>query len=130
VFATGHSFGGFFSNTLGCARGNMFRAIAPVAGGGPAGVCAGQVAAWVAHGDGDMVVPTVLGENSVGAWRMANGCSERSMPTEPDPCVAYTGCDDGYDVVWCLHTESGMGIGAHTWPTFGGTAIWNFFAGY
>src|SRR4051812_2917958 len=49
VFATGHSSGGFFTNTLGCQRGNVLRAIAPVSGGGPFGGarCAGEVAVWL-----------------------------------------------------------------------------------
>jgi poly(3-hydroxybutyrate) depolymerase len=128
VYASGHSYGGFFTNTLGCVRGERFRAIAPVAGGGPGQeVCEGQVASWVAHGTDDMVVPTVLGEMSAAAWAGYNGCSERSAPTAPDPCVAYSGCDEGYEVTWCLHSEEGFGIGTHTWPSFAGAAIWDFF---
>ena len=38
---------------LGCVRGDRFRAIAPVAGGGPVEGCVGQVAAWIVHGIDD-----------------------------------------------------------------------------
>ena len=45
VFSTGHSFGGYMSNSLGCYRGGRFDAIGPVAGGPPRfGPCDGQVA--------------------------------------------------------------------------------------
>lgn len=130
IYATGHSFGGFFSNTLGCVRGDILRAIAPVAGGGPGAACTGQVAAWIAHGEGDAVVPTLLGEGSRDYWADDNGCSDRTAMTEPDPCVAYSGCDEGLEVTWCLHAESGLGLGTHTWPMFAGAAIWAFFAAH
>lgn len=130
VFATGHSFGGYFSNTLGCALGDRFRAIAPVAGGGPFGSCTGQVAALVIHGLDDPTVPTSAGEMSRDHWLSQNGCSERTAPADPSECVAYQGCEAGFAVEWCLHEEEGQGIGTHTWPSFGGPAIWAFFAGY
>jgi poly(3-hydroxybutyrate) depolymerase len=43
LFAAGHSYGAYFSNTLGCARGKVLRAIAPVAGGGPFVTCDGGI---------------------------------------------------------------------------------------
>ena len=39
------SYGGIMSNTVGCALGDDFRAIAPMAGSGPRGNCVGKVAA-------------------------------------------------------------------------------------
>ena len=52
VFAAGHSFGGYMSNLVGCSRGDVVRAIAPVSGGMiTPGDCKGPVAAWLAHGD-------------------------------------------------------------------------------
>ena len=129
VFATGHSHGGFFSNALGCARGDVLRAIGPVAAGGPGAACEGQVAAWMAHNPDDNVVPIALGKIVRDQWLQANHCSEETMPVEPAPCVQYVGCDAGYEVVWCEHDET-LGIGPHTWPGFAGDAIWAFFAAY
>lgn len=126
VFSTGHSFGGFMSNALGCFRGGTVRAIAPVAGGGPFGVCTGQVAAWLAHGTLDEVVPYELGEGSRDHWTAANGCEPDFASTDPSPCVAYTGCDDGFPVHWCSHEIPDF-LG-HTWPAWAGKAIWSFFA--
>lgn len=91
VFSTGHSFGGYFSNTLGCARSNVLRAIAPVAGGGPYFGCGDGVAAWLTHGGGDPVIPFSEGEFSRDHWLEANGCGTDSVPTTPGPCLTYEG---------------------------------------
>ena len=127
VFSTGHSFGGYMSNQLGCFRGDVVRAIGPVAGGGPyGGACVGQVAAWLAHGNMDMVVPFTEGENSRDHWAAANGCDAVTEAVDPAPCTAFTGCDDGFPVTWCEHEIPDF-LG-HTWPSWAGPAIWKFFA--
>jgi len=127
VFSTGHSFGGYMSNQLGCFRGDVLRAIGLVAGGGPfGGGCVDQVAAWLAHGNMDMVVPFSQGEMSRDHWAMANGCDAASEPVDPAPCTAFTGCDDGQPVTWCEHDIPDF-LG-HTWPSWAGSAIWKFFA--
>lgn len=126
VFSTGHSFGGYMSNTLGCARGGIVRAIAPVAGGGPFSACSGQVAAWLAHGTGDTTVPFSQGEGARDHWLGANGCGMTTVPTEPAPCVTYDDCASGFPVHWCQHDEADLG--GHGWPAWAGPAIWEFFA--
>ena len=58
VFATGHSNGGAFTHTLGCQRGNVLRAIAPVAGNFyEYRNCTGQVAVMQIHGSNDEIIP-------------------------------------------------------------------------
>jgi poly(3-hydroxybutyrate) depolymerase len=126
VFATGHSSGGFFSNAVGCERGERFRAIAPVSGGGPfvfgGRTCEGEVAAWIAHGSMDDIVDPMLGRDSRDFWAEANGCDlASSSATPPDPCVAYTCENTEHPVVWC---EYG---GAHEWPRFAPQGISTFF---
>jgi poly(3-hydroxybutyrate) depolymerase len=127
IFATGHSSGGFFTNTLGCQRGDVLRAIAPVAGGGPGGgrnnACVGEVAVWLAHGENDPMVPFATGEQSRDRWLGFNGCdATASVPATPDGCVDYTGCDAGLPVRWCVHQNG------HSWPTFAPQGIWEFFS--
>jgi len=119
IFSTGHSFGGYISNALGCARGDVLRAIAPVAGGGPFGSpdCAGQVSAWLAHGTADTTVEISQGEGSRDLWLERNACQTATQPTDPAPCVAYDACE----VVWCVHE------GGHEWPDFAAEGIWSFF---
>ncbi len=127
IFSTGHSFGGYMSNQLGCHRGDVLRAIGLVAGGGPFGACKGQVATWLAHGNGDMVVPFSEGENSRDFWSAANHCEGPTEPIEPAPCVGFVGCDDEAPVTWCEHAEPALS--GHGWPAWAGPAIWGFFAG-
>ncbi len=123
IFSTGWSYGGMFSNRLGCQMGDVFRAIAPMSGSGPSrSGCVGQVAAWIAHGDQDSTVSLGSGEGSRDYWVSSNHCTTTTMPTEPSPCVAYQGCDAGLPVHWCVFP------GGHTQPSFGSSAIWNFFS--
>jgi len=126
IFSVGMSYGGIMSNTVGCALGDDFRAIAPIAGMGPSafgggGACTGQVAAWIAHGNMDNVVSFSSGEGSRDHWLEANHCDSTNMPSG-DNCVAYDGCDDGMPVVWCEFS------GGHTVPSFASEEIWAFFS--
>lgn len=124
LFAAGHSYGAYFSNTLGCARGNVLRAIAPVAGGGPYVTCdGGQVAAWLEASTDDPVVAYSNGTSSRDRWLAANHCGSTTHAVGPSTCVEYDGCDLGYPVRWC--SESTLG---HNWPSYAGSAIWSFFS--
>lgn len=126
IFATGHSSGGFFTNTLGCQRGDVLRAIAPVSAGGPfvfgGASCVGSVAVWLAHAENDEIVAFESGEDSRDRWLQANGCAEASEPTSPEPCEEYSGCDTGVPVRWCVYADG------HDWPEFGPAGIWEFFS--
>ena len=121
VFSTGHSFGGYMSNSLGCYRADVLSAIAPVAGGPVTwfGGCSGSVAALVVHGTGDSVVEFAQGQAAVNQWHSANSCSDASVPSASGSCVAYEGCER--DVHWCEHD------GGHEWPSFTAGAVWDFF---
>lgn len=125
IFSTGFSYGGIMSNTVGCQMGDVFRAIAPMAGSGPrsfgGGGCMGEVAAILFHGQSDGVVSFASGQGSRDHWVEANGCDDATMPSSPSQCVEYTGCNDGYPVVWCEYP------GGHTQPSIGADATWAFF---
>jgi poly(3-hydroxybutyrate) depolymerase len=80
IFATGHSFGGCMSNTVGCYRGEAFRAIAPVAGcsggGGRNTSCSGRIAALLIHSPKDT---STRYRGAIGActrYLRANSCDE------------------------------------------------------
>lgn len=126
VFATGHSSGGYFTNVLGCQRGDVLRAIAPVAAGGPIidglePTCRGPLPAWIAHGEDDETVPFSNGQGSLDYWLSRDGCdAESAASVEPEPCVAYD-CSDGLAVHWCPHA------GGHDWPDFAAAGVWGFF---
>lgn len=116
IFATGHSGGAAFVNRLGCARGDVLRAIAPVAGFGPSSggpyPCSsqtGKVAALILHGGADDVIGPSNGESSRDYWASENGCSGGLADVSIPSCQAtgdihqgYSGgCDAGYPVRWC-----------------------------
>jgi len=129
IFATGHSSGGYFTNTLACQRGDVLRAIGPVSGGGPfvfGTTCTGQVAAWITHGTADETVALTNGESSRDYWAEQNGCdvTQTTVPSPDYPCVEYTGCDAGFPVRWCEHP------GGHDWPTFVPQGLYDFFASF
>jgi polyhydroxybutyrate depolymerase len=133
VFATGYSNGGYFSNQLGCRRGDVLRGIAPHAGGGPFEgddgyddngnlKCKGKaVAAMVFHGERDEEVSIDEGHRSLSHWKWANGCEDNSSGTSPDPCVSFAGCKN--PVVFCGVPE----LGHDVWSE-GTRSTWSFFS--
>ena len=143
VFVTGHSMGAMATNALGCYRGDLIRAIAPVAGmppmsyGGGTVTCAGNVGAFIVHGNNDTTVDFTQGGIATrDFWIARNGCSTTTVPdsTTPSACVDYQGCQPDLPVIWCVHTLG------HNWPATtscdggicfnAGPAIWGFFASF
>lgn len=119
IFSMGFSGGGSFSGVLGCRRTDI-RAIAV---GGSVSYfdeadCVGTPAAWITIGTEELN----SGREAFRDWfRDRAGCAATSTATEPAPCVAYDGCDDGAPVHYCQHP------GGHVWPDFGTQASWDFF---
>ena len=136
IFATGYSMGAYFTNQLGCRRGNVLRAIAAHAGGGPFGsddeydengdlVCPQKaVPALISHGTSDMTVPLSEGKSSRDGWQKANTCASTTRPYAPSPCVALDGC--ARPVVYCEIP----GLGHEVWPAGGAAATWRFFSSF
>lgn len=124
IFSTGFSYGGMMSFALGCAMGDVFRAIAPMSGALYSGCEKGDhpVAMWGFHGDADNVVPLANGRSGRDVFIERNGCSQQTKPIDPSPCVSYEGCDEGYPVVWCEFS------GGHSPTNNSGEAIWKFFS--
>ena len=100
VFVMGFSYGGFMSNTLGCRRAGVVRAIAPLSGFAPGGACNGQtVAVWMATGTDDSLLPS--SRNARDLFAGIDRCTAATAPVAPAPCVAYQGCAGDAPVVWC-----------------------------
>lgn len=136
VFSTGFSFGGMMSFAVGCARGEIFRAIAPMAGNIAVSGCENgdlPVAVMGFHGDDDTVVNISGGRAGRDVFVERNGCSQDAEPLEPSwcselgqdrqpcSCVSYSGCDAGYPVIWCEFN------GPHTPAPNSAATIWDFF---
>jgi poly(3-hydroxybutyrate) depolymerase len=83
LFATGHSFGGCMTNAVGCFRGDVFRAIAPVAGCGPfargGSACVGQVATLLIHSPLDTQTRYSGAISACTRYLRANACTEMPM---------------------------------------------------
>jgi polyhydroxybutyrate depolymerase len=143
IFVTGHSMGGVATNALGCYRGDIIRAIAPVAGMPPRAYgsgtvnCAGNVGAFIVHGENDTTVDFTQGGIATrDFWIARNACSTTTVqdPTTPSACVDYQGCQPDLPVIWCVHTLG------HNWPSTtscdggvcfnAGPAIWGFFVSF
>jgi polyhydroxybutyrate depolymerase len=124
IFSTGFSYGGMMSNAVGCAMGDVFRAIAPMSGALFSGCPDGDspVAVWAAHGDADPVVDITAGERARDVFLERNNCQPETEPVEPGACVSYQGCDAGFPVVWCQFA------GGHQPAPGSAQAIWDFFS--
>jgi polyhydroxybutyrate depolymerase len=131
IFSTGFSYGGMMSDAIGCEMADVFRAIAPMAGGLPSAehdysgcnqVNSHPIAVWMSHGASDLVVPIADGENARDLFVARNQCQSQTTAVTPSPCVAYQGCAAGYPVHWCEFA------GGHAAPTFASAAIWDFFS--
>jgi polyhydroxybutyrate depolymerase len=124
IFSTGFSYGGMMSIAIGCELGDVFRAIAPMDGSMLSGcnlMKDDRVAFWGAHGQDDIDVSPDEGHAARDVFLERNHCQAQASATEPSPCVAYAGCDDGYPVQWCEFA------GDHTqWPG-APAALWRFF---
>jgi poly(3-hydroxybutyrate) depolymerase len=123
VFAVGHSAGAGFVHTLGCKRGNVLRAIAPVAGSLlDHKDCIGQVAVMQIQGKNDTAVPLSMVKPSRDYWIAINSCNKETTDEGIDPaCIAYGNCDPQFPVQYCEHN------GGHEWPDFASTTMWSFF---
>lgn len=136
VFSTGFSFGGMMSWALGCGRGDVVRAIAPMAGNTTVSGCLdgdSPVAVMGFHGDDDTVVTISGGRVGRDVFIERNHCGEGApsdstycegagQDRQPCECITYQGCDAGYPVTWCEFN------GPHTPAPNSAATIWNFFA--
>lgn len=130
IFSVGFSFGGMMSDAIGCAMGDVFRAIAPMAGAipneeHPYSECnqpnMHPVAVWMSHGTSDNVVPISDGKDALNLFLARAQCSQQTMPVAPSPCVAYQGCLPDYPIHFCEWN------GGHGVPSFASQGIWDFF---
>lgn len=136
IFSTGFSFGGMMSWALGCGRGDVVRAIAPMAGNTTVSGCLdgdNPVAVMGFHGDDDTVVSIEGGRtgrdefierNNCGASKPSDSTYCAGAGSDPCTCTTYDGCDEGYPVTWCEFN------GPHTPAPNSAATIWNFFASF
>jgi polyhydroxybutyrate depolymerase len=124
IFSTGFSYGGMMSLAVGCARGDVFRAIAPMSGALYSGCedAAAPVATLGFHGVDDTVVPLADGVRGRDVFVERNGCEAEAAAVEVDGCLSFTGCAEGAPVTWCEFE------GGHTPAPDSAQPIWSFFS--
>lgn len=124
VFATGFSMGGIMTVRIGCALGDVFRAIAPMSPSLPSDCAEGTtpVAYWSSHGLQDTTITPEQGAVAATEFLERNGCSHASSESTPAGCVSFQDCAAGYPVSRCLFE------GEHVPAPFAGAAIWAFFS--
>ncbi len=143
VFVAGESSGGDFSSILGCEHADKLRGAAPCAtkpvGNYPLDAtkrkCTGQVTAVVIHGKNDMVVGPENGPLTRDFYVALNHCSSMSTPVSGytdamSNCIEYQGCDAGFPVVWCQHTDPEYTNTNHGWPHFAAKYLFELFSSY
>jgi polyhydroxybutyrate depolymerase len=123
IFVVGHSAGGFFASTLGCARGNQLRGVAPLSAGPPTGTCQGEFAVWMSQGNADMSIGPGRADRDF--WVQRNRCDATMfVAADPSPCVDYAACDVGFPVRYCEY-DGDLGL-----PDFAAAGLWEFFKGF
>lgn len=132
VFAVGHSLGGSFVNSLGCARGSVIRGVGTVAGRIWKSPCSGPVAAILFHNPHDDLVPFERGLEARDWALSQNGLTPLAEACEPRElnCELYGSRGAENPVVWCPHTQDFNRRGnfySHLWPQEAGQVIMEFF---
>jgi poly(3-hydroxybutyrate) depolymerase len=143
VFASGESSGGDFSSIIGCEHANLLRAIGPCATkdvpqyplDATKRKCTGEVTAIIIHGKNDNVVGPANGPKTRDFYVAVNHCGSMTQPVTGytdtlSNCVQYQGCDAGYPVYWCLHTDPNYSNTNHGWPAFAAKMTWGVFSSY
>lgn len=132
VYAAGHSLGGWFTNSLACARGDVLRGVTTLGGARTTGTCTGPVAVMQWHNPNDNLASFSSGEAARDDYLEQNQCSSESVSVEPTwaSCVEYQGCLEDAPTLWCPHTidydEYSGEYYPHTWPKDAGGEMWSF----
>ena len=132
IFAVGHSLGAWFVNNLGCARGDVLRAIGTIAGAMSRSECRGGVAAMLLHNPRDRHVRYRWGLAARDLLRASNGDGQRAERLSLDgfACQRYGGASAANPVLWCPYSKNRGRSGRyypHHWPDGAARAMMDFF---
>jgi len=143
VFAAGESSGGDFSSILGCEHADVLRGVVPCSTKDVSAYpldatkrkCTGEVTPLVMQGKNDNVVGPANGPKTRDFYAAVNHCGTMTTPVQGytdtlSNCVQYQGCDAGYPVYWCNHTDPNYSNTNHGWPTFAPKFVWAIFSAY
>lgn len=115
VYATGMSNGGFMSFRLACDAGDVFAAVAPVAGALAYDNCnpSRPMPIIAYNGVQDQTVSIESGRASIEQWLTLNNCTDETSILQfgTSTCTTHTQCDDGVTISFCEMDPMG-----HCWP--------------
>ncbi len=138
-FSAGFSYGGAMTYALACTRASVLRAVAVYSGAQLSGCNGGTepVAYMGLHGGRDNVLPISMGRQLRDTFVRNNGCAQQNPPEPQNGSLrhivtAYSGCRDGYPVVWAAfdsgHTPGPVdGSTGQSWQTWTSAEVWKFF---
>jgi polyhydroxybutyrate depolymerase len=101
VVAFGRSLGGYFANTVACARPTLLRALATTIAGGPVVACSVALPVWLSGREDDPTVPFAATLAQRDHWVSADGCAAAGAPGAEPECTVWGACDPGLEVTLC-----------------------------
>lgn len=134
VYVVGHSLGGWFTNSLACARGDKIRAVASLGGSRSNSNCTGPVAVMQWHNPNDQQASYAGAVLARDAFIAQNQCSTETVSVDPSwgNCIEYQECHESSPVIFCPHNLDYDYRGdyyPHNWPRGTGEEMWEFFEG-
>lgn len=111
IFGGGFSYGGMWSSTLSCQRGNLFRAFSPQNGSANCTTPVSKVA-FICFGSNDGTKTSLLTLARTHAKN--NGCADAANQAMPQPaagsllhtCTSFTGCPAALPVRYCAFDQN------------------------
>jgi hypothetical protein len=97
--------------------------------------CTGEVTSIVIHGKNDTEVGPENGPKTRDFYAALNHCTSMTAPVTGytdtlSNCVQFQGCDTGFPVYWCQHTDPEYSNTNHGWPKFAAKFVWETFSAY
>lgn len=131
IYIVAHSLGAWFASRVACTRGDIFRGMAIVGGGGYTSGCNDTpTASLIFQRADDQLSPASTARATESKMKLINKCGSttESITIGGNSCQRWTDCSTGNPVVWC-ENYSTYGNDPHSWPTGGGGAILGFLRG-
>ncbi len=126
-----HSLGAWFASRLACTRGDIFRSLAIVWGGGYTSSCNDTpTASLIFQRPDDQLSSPASARATETKMKLINKCGATTEPITiwGNACQKWKDCSTGNPVVWC-ENYSTYGNDPHSWPNSGGADILTFLRG-
>lgn len=131
IHIVAHSLGAWFASRLACTRGDTFRSMSIVGGGGYTSSCNDTPTATLIFQRGDDTLSSpATARATESKMKLINQCREKTetILIGGNSCTRSTDCSTGNPVIWCENYPT-YGNDPHSWPTGGGSAILGWIGG-